>query len=137
MIAKKVAEFNRRIIKLNDRLIYSIRQEYPVYTTDKLILICENGHERELSVRNAIIGGCLTCWRKKIKVDDLKLLAESKGGECLSKEYKNTNTQYFWRCEKGHVWASTRHTVVDHWCPSCASTKRNIRRYKGDYDKAQ
>lgn len=34
----------------------------------------------------------------KITIDDIKGLARSKGGECLSSEYKNGKTNLKWMC---------------------------------------
>lgn len=54
------------------------------------------------------------------KINEMKELALSKGGECLSHKYLGTNTKLEWKCSEGHVWKAIPHTVkAGHWCPYC------------------
>ncbi len=45
-----------------------------------------------------------------------------RGGECLSKSYKNVRSPLKWRCAKGHVWETTADYVKNqgYWCGICA-----------------
>jgi hypothetical protein len=62
--------------------------------------------------------------KKKIRkgLMAMKVLAESRGGRCLSKSYVNMSTKLDWECEKGHGWSATPSNIVHRksWCPICA-----------------
>lgn len=61
---------------------------------------------------------------RKVSIEECKQLAIERGGECLSKEYKNCYTKMLWKCEKGHEW-QTNYTNILHkgtWCPTCGDT---------------
>lgn len=59
---------------------------------------------------------------RKYTIDDLRRLAEERGGACLSDEYRTMKDKYRWRCAKGHEWSSQAEIVLNkrHWCPTCA-----------------
>ncbi len=72
---------------------------------------------------------CSECLSKrkviKLKIGDCKQFAESKGGKCLSTEYKNNNTQMKWQCSEGHQWGARFNNIQNgHWCPECVGQKR-------------
>lgn len=54
-------------------------------------------------------------------------IALSKGGVCLSTEYRNNKQKLVWHCgnDKHEPWESVYTSVVlnGHWCPSCARGK--------------
>jgi len=56
----------------------------------------------------------------------MQRLARNCGGECLSKEYKNSQTKLRWRCKLGHEWEAVPNSVTPRngfkgsWCPICA-----------------
>lgn len=55
----------------------------------------------------------------------MEVLAERRGGCCLSKRYKNTRTKIRWRCSAGHEWTSLPSSVKQgHWCDRCFDDKR-------------
>lgn len=60
---------------------------------------------------------------KEIQLKKAQEYAKSRGGECLSTEYKNNRTHMAWQCSiSGHPkWESTyQNTVVNkRWCPKC------------------
>ena len=57
---------------------------------------------------------------REYTLQEMQTLAKSRGGECLSKEYKNIKTQLKWKCAFGHTWEATpRLHITGHWCPSC------------------
>lgn len=66
--------------------------------------------------------------RTKLTIDDMRQLAKSHGGECLSEEYRGNKSKLRWRCREGHEW-ETRPEYIrgGHWCSICASKSR--RRY--------
>ena len=59
------------------------------------------------------------------RLDGLKIakdIAKSRGGKCLSTEYKNNKTHLKWQCGKNHKsWFATLSNVKDNnsWCPEC------------------
>jgi very-short-patch-repair endonuclease len=51
----------------------------------------------------------------------LQELAASRGGRCLSAEYKGVTPKYLWQCSKGHQWRSSAHGVQNgDWCLDCS-----------------
>jgi nucleoside-diphosphate-sugar epimerase len=60
------------------------------------------------------------------KLQDMQALAKWRGGECLSRDYKDTKTKMKWKCGFGHTWEATpRLHLAGHWCPECAPTPWN------------
>ena len=58
-------------------------------------------------------------------LEQMKEIAESRGGDCLSARYGNTATKLQWRCTNGHEWKATPLQVKKgHWCPVCARVAR-------------
>jgi len=51
--------------------------------------------------------------------------AALRGGKCLSKQYENSATKLTWRCEKGHTWDMTSHSIKQGgWCRQCIKVER-------------
>lgn len=49
-----------------------------------------------------------------------KKIAEERGGQCLSTEYKDRHTLMNWICGEFHVWSvGYRHIRKGSWCPNC------------------
>jgi hypothetical protein len=65
-------------------------------------------------------------------IEDMRELAKSKNGKCLSPKYVNTKTKLKWQCAQGHVWRSQPAAIVyGQWCPYCAGNiKRSIEEMK-------
>jgi thiol-disulfide isomerase/thioredoxin len=54
-------------------------------------------------------------------LDALKVIADEKGGKCLSKVYKGDNKKLLWECSKGHQWKAVPSSIKQgKWCPYCA-----------------
>jgi len=54
------------------------------------------------------------------KLNELKDLAKSKNGECLSIKYLGVNTKIRWKCNQGHEWDAIPKSIKNgHWCPYC------------------
>ena len=49
--------------------------------------------------------------RKRLTIEDAKLIAENKGGECLSEIY-NSNEKLEWKCVKGHIWKKCNFKLI-------------------------
>jgi len=56
---------------------------------------------------------------------EMQRMARTKGGECLSLKYINSNTKLRWQCSEGHIWeAAPRDVKTGHWCPKCAGVQK-------------
>jgi hypothetical protein len=50
----------------------------------------------------------------------MRVLAEAKGGVCLSENYANVRSRLRWRCAVGHEWETQASVIIGgHWCPKC------------------
>ena len=59
-------------------------------------------------------------------------MAFGKAGKCLSDNYINANTKYFWECEYNHQWMAKYNAVFqDHWCPECTKCKKKTMSMSG------
>lgn len=59
--------------------------------------------------------------RPQKTIHDMQVLATSRGGACLSRQYKTSRTNLRWRCEEGHVWNATPAAIIaGHWCHKCS-----------------
>ena len=57
-------------------------------------------------------------------IGEMKRLAASKNGKCLSKNYINSKTKLLWQCEKGHKWEAIPSSIkVGTWCPKCSARR--------------
>ena len=67
----------------------------------------------------------------KVYIDEMKDIAKSKGGICLSDKWVNSKTEYRFKCKKGHYFTARQDNVVrGSWCPVCnrrVSTKVKIK----------
>ncbi len=51
---------------------------------------------------------------------DLQLLAQSRGGDCLSQVYKGVVEKHEFICGKGHKWSASPSSIKSgSWCPVC------------------
>lgn len=96
---------------------------------DKYKWECDCGHIWEASFSNILYGNtwCPNCNGKKIgTIDEMRLIAKSRGGKCLSKKYKNKNTKLLWECEEGHRWWATPDSIKNNksWCAICSGVPR-------------
>jgi hypothetical protein len=60
------------------------------------------------------------------KLNSLRQIALSLGGELLSEKYISNNSKLRWRCSLGHEWEAIPKTIRNgHWCPFCGGRKRH------------
>lgn len=100
----------------------------------KLRWRCAQGHEWEAVPSSVKLGNwCRKCAvkvnaaKRRITLKEIRALARSNGGECLSQEYVgNKDSKLRWRCAQGHVWQATLGKVKNcgSWCPTCARLKQ-------------
>jgi len=83
---------------------------------------CENGHVWDTSPYHIKKGSwCPKCLGRGRTIEDMRKIAEKKGGECLSEMYVNNHTKLIWQCKKGHIWNAAPVSVTNGaWCPKCS-----------------
>jgi hypothetical protein len=90
----------------------------------KLKWRCENGHIFESSPSNLKQHNlwCPYCSGMRHTIQEMKDVAKSKNGECLSNEYLGSDKKLLWRCEFGHEWEAAPQNILNNktWCPNCA-----------------
>lgn len=94
---------------------------------DYLSWQCKKGHQWDVGAASVKNGHwCPVCeGRVRPTIEDMRTLAESFGGECLSKIYKNTDTHLRWRCRDGHIWEARPAGVKrGAWCAKCAGVAK-------------
>jgi hypothetical protein len=94
----------------------------------KLKWQCDKGHTWETIPEQITAGNwCPVCGGTiKGTIEEMKTLAKSKKGKCLSTAYINQITKLKWQCVNKHQWVSTpAHILRGSWCPLCANNLRN------------
>lgn len=102
-----------------------------IYTNSKIKLQWECKQEHCWKAHlNSIKSGswCPECYhierRNRNTIEDCHEVAASKGGRCLSKNYKDSRTNMKWQCGQGHTWKATYNRVQQSsWCPHCHTYK--------------
>lgn len=63
---------------------------------------------------------------KAKRLMEIKEIAKSKGGDCLSSSYIDKKTKMKFICKEGHIWEATPDSVKNgnRWCPICANKIR-------------
>jgi hypothetical protein len=66
---------------------------------------------------------CANTIKKTIK--EMRDIARSKNGKCLSKKYINDYSNLIWKCKNKHVWKATHSNIGrGTWCPTCAGLSK-------------
>ena len=56
-----------------------------------------------------------------VSIEEMHLIAQERGGKCLSDTYINNNVKLSWECAEGHQWEAIPGSVRrGSWCPECA-----------------
>ncbi len=67
------------------------------------------------------------CLKKSDQLNKLKIIAESRGGKCLSEEYKGSSQKHSFQCAEGHVWDASPGSIKHgSWCSACFHRDRSI-----------
>jgi hypothetical protein len=93
----------------------------------KLTWQCEGGHQWQTAPSYVRRGHwCPTCAGQPIgTIEDMQKIGRNRGGQCLSREYTNSQTKLSWQCKEGHQWEALPGSIKNGtWCPVCAGTKR-------------
>lgn len=104
----------------------------------KLRWQCKHGHQWEATPGAIRIGRwCPKCGRQRITaanaarkptINDVRKIAQDRGGKCLSTQYRDNKTKLNWKCSQGHEWEATPNSIKNgSWCPVCSGNlKRTI-----------
>lgn len=99
-----------------------------VNSDTKLLWRCAHGHEW-WSLPQSVKRGdwCQKCYRlragesQRLTIEDMDAMAIKRGGTCLTREYRNKDTNLLWRCVAGHEWRATPGSIRQgSWCRKCA-----------------
>lgn len=96
----------------------------------KLNWECEYGHQWSATPGSISKGSwCPVCAKEHTKshitIEDIKQLATSRGGKCLSDTFVNNFTKLEWECAEGHQWFAIPGDIkAGSWCQSCSVKKR-------------
>lgn len=61
---------------------------------------------------------------KKLALNDMKAIAQVRGGLCLSESYEGSKSKLLWRCANGHEWEVANSVKAGTWCRQCAAEAR-------------
>jgi hypothetical protein len=103
-----------------------ISQAY-INSTVPLLWECAAGHQWSATPETVRKGSwCPECAGvRKLTIEGMRCMAESRGGKCLSDRYVNGATKLRWLCAAGHEWdAAPSQIRKGHWCPFCARIVR-------------
>jgi hypothetical protein len=104
----------------------------------KLDLECAEGH-RWKACYDKLKGGrwCPECGRRKTAeaqsytIEEMRAIAKTFGGECLSDAYKGVFEPLFWRCANGHEFQrqpallTKSNPLKRTWCPYCSGVNHS------------
>lgn len=95
-----------------------------VNANTKLLWECANGHRWE-AIPNSVKRGnwCRKCsGYEKLTIEEMRLLAEERGGKCLSDRYAGLKSKLLWQCADGHTWQATPGDIKSgQWCATCST----------------
>jgi len=85
---------------------------------------CDNDHIEKRALISVVSQNyCTICNKTNTninKLEDLKELAETKGGKCLSSVYTTNYELMDFECKKGHRWSTRAKDIkAGSWCPHC------------------
>ncbi|MBM3199652.1 hypothetical protein FJZ53_01855 [Candidatus Woesearchaeota archaeon] len=64
-------------------------------------------------------------------INELKELAQRRGGECLSDKYVKGSVKLTWKCKNGHIWDADIYTIRrGRWCPHCCDKEKASAMFK-------
>lgn len=93
---------------------------------NKLSWKCKHGHVWEATPQcmKKRLHWCVYCNPAKntpLTIEEMQNIAINKGGQCLSKEYINSDKKLKWSCKNKHEWMVTPHDIKNgNWCPHCS-----------------
>lgn len=113
---------------------WCLSEEY-INQLTKLTWKCSEGHTWDTIPKHIRKGSwCPICSRKSenrksygdISLQDIKQIAVSKGGKCLSEMYLNKSTKLRFECSHGHIFETRPAEILrGNWCSYCAGKHKN------------
>jgi hypothetical protein len=93
-----------------------------------LLWKCERGHVWKARPNFVQQGGwCPVCAierrssTRRHDIDAMQVLAQNRGGMCVSAEYVGSAEKLRWHCANGHEWETTPNQIQrGSWCPRCS-----------------
>jgi len=94
-----------------------------VNNSTKLTWECHKGHRWENTPAKIKSGQwCPHCSGRRQSIEDMREMAKSRLGKCLSNKYVTGKTKLTWECHKGHRWEAAPTDIKSgSWCPRCAN----------------
>ena len=66
-----------------------------------------------------------TASSKRLGIKLFKDYAKEKGGECLSENYTNIDSNLEFKCKNGHTWITSANNIRNgNWCAECSGKKK-------------
>lgn len=86
---------------------------------------CAHGHAFRLCADRIAQGDwCPACAKEarlQRRLAEMREIAASRGGRCLSDAYERSTRKLLWQCHLGHVWQARPVCVkAGTWCPECS-----------------
>src|SRR5215207_5260578 len=57
-------------------------------------------------------------------LEAMQEVAASRGGQCLTSQYRHCAQKLTWLCDRGHIWQVSWASIQRLWCPECARMSR-------------
>lgn len=93
----------------------------------KIIVRCKCGKKWQTTVYRIIDEKtwCRKCSSQKYCIEDIKKIAKSRGGQCVSSTYNGYNGLVDFICQHGHEWKTSPKNIIfaNTWCPKCRYIK--------------
>lgn len=92
---------------------------------------CSKGHRWKVKGPSGVLSSktwCKICNQPNgnpLTIEEMREMARTLGGKCLSDQYVNSNTKLKWECSEGHIFEK-RPTEIRHmkqWCKICRRSK--------------
>ena len=91
---------------------------------------CKKGHSYQATIYNRAKNksGCPVCAQdnaRKYTIEDIQVIANKRGGKCLSEKYTSARLKLKFVCSEGHIWETRADSILytNKWCPACAKRK--------------
>jgi hypothetical protein len=117
------------ILKIVEQLGGRCLSDQYVNVAAPLQFECGQGHRWQSSAKTVLEGHwCMLCFHdsQRSTLQEMRELAASRDGQCLSDAYLNNYNPLRWRCAHGHEWKSNPLNIRKHWCPECGDDKRRL-----------
>ncbi len=88
---------------------------------------CSKGHHWKACASSIKQGSwCPFCAGQIVTIEDMRSIAEKRGGKCVSLEYINARTKLDWLCANGHEFSvAPTHIKSGQWCRACVNQNKN------------